>query len=110
MARVYSTRFIAAALIETENANYVVPDGFAAVLRCLTATQIDTGAGGVVEWDLFIGGTDGVRIIAQSTTGANTTALNELRVILNAGDALLVQNDNEPTQHVTASGYLLSLP
>lgn len=110
MARVYSTRFLFAALADDENTSYVVPDGFVAVLRCVTTAQTSAGAGGVVEVDLFEAGGVGVSLLYLATTGASSSVLQELRVVMNAGDTLLAQNDNEPTQTVTASGYLLSLP
>lgn len=110
MARVYSTRFIFAALAESEDASYVVPAGYVAVLRSLTTAQTASGAGGVVEVDVFEPGGAGVSLLYLTTVGASSGDRAELRVVLNAGDTLLMQNDNEPEQTVTASGYLLSLP
>lgn len=110
MARVYSTRFLFAALAESENTSYVVPDGFVAVVRCLTIAQTSAGAGGVVEWDVFNELGEGVAIAFLATTGESSSVDLEFRVVLPANNTLLAQNDNEPTQSVTASGYLLSLP
>lgn len=74
----------------------------------MTVAQTSAGAGGVVEVDLFTAGGDGVSLLYLATVGQSSSVHQELRVVMNAGDELLVQNDNEPTQSVTCSGYLLS--
>lgn len=110
MARVYSTRFIFAALAEDETATYTVPDGFTAVVRDLTAAQVSSGAGSVVSWQAFADGIDGLAIAYMALPGDNSSAHLELRLVLVAEDQLIVINQNEPEAHVTASGYLLTLP
>jgi hypothetical protein len=107
---VYSTRFIAAALAETEEATYTVPAGFRAVVRELTVAQVTAGAGSVHELYFIDAGGDGFVVAYQALTGANSSIVLPLRLVLDVGDVLHCHNFNTPELHVTVGGYLLTLP
>jgi hypothetical protein len=110
MARVYSTRFIFASLADSETATYTVPPDCVAVVRQLTTAQVSDGAGSVVQWAVISAGGEGVTIAFMLNPGENGSDHLELRVVMQPGDELFVENENEPEVGVTASGYLLALP
>jgi hypothetical protein len=110
MASVYSTRFLFAALSDGETATYVVPAGFRAVLRETTVAQVDAGAGSLANWILFNTGGLGVIFHYSALTGANSSELFSWRLVFEVGESIVVRNDDVPDLHVTASGYLLTLP
>jgi hypothetical protein len=110
MARVYSTRFLFAALADGETATYTCPTGFVAVLRFVTCAQVVSGAGSVAEWVLQEVGGAGVVFLEQALSGISESSAVQLRLVFTAGEAIRVENENTPELHLTASGYLLSLP
>jgi hypothetical protein len=110
MARVYSTRFIGGESQTGADQVYVVPSGFTAVLRDLTCAQVGAGAGNLTEWILTPPSGAGLVIAYMANPNPNTSIHLELRVVLNAGDSLTGASEGSPICHLTASGYLLSLP
>lgn len=106
MAAIYSTSFIKSH--GGAGGEYTVPEGFVAVVRCITAinTQVLAPEG----YSVFLG--------HSSCTIANDTldpafsgspgwgVVHDLRVVVEATDTIHVNND--PDVDVTVSGYLLS--
>ena len=104
MSSVYSTLFFR--IHQPGEADYVVPDGYIAVVRCITVT-----------WDIeaLVGYTiitlgDGTMVWTVKYSPLETPYSNILdcRVVLNAGDSIGVDGGNPGD--VTCSGYLLTAP
>jgi hypothetical protein len=107
---IYSSRLLFAALSDGETATFVCPAGFRAVLRETTVAQVEAGAGSLANWVLF--DTSGAGVIFHYTAlpGANSAETQSWRLVFEPGESIVVRNDDTPTLHVTASGYLLTLP
>jgi hypothetical protein len=108
MSNVYSHRFLLAAA--GSQASYVVPDGYTAVVRCITAMNRD--ASNVQSAGVRFG-TPALWIWADylpADPGGSTTpsVVVDLRVVVNPGET--IQTANGTLVDMTVSGYLLSLP
>lgn len=106
MSAVYSTRFILANLATSATDSYTVPDGFVAVLVC-----VSVGLSGSTEGhcNVAIANGAGVFVFAEvvSAASAGSGELNWVgRQVLYAAEDLAVQAVSACT--VAASGYLLS--
>lgn len=106
---VYSTRFIAQELVTGSLiADYVVPDGFRAIVRELTTVTFAT-AGSEVWWNIK----DLITFMVQApaaTITARAAATWSGRLVLEPGETLRAVCNSNPPADVSASGYLLSLP
>jgi len=105
VATVYSQRFLYANF-PTSPTNYVVPAGYRAVLRDVTAYWNGDVSQGVLN--IAIGG---LALIYRFTGPASTPGGFQLscRVVLEAGDTLEIDAAAGNWGYV-ASGYLLTLP
>lgn len=104
-APVYSTRFMAA-VFPTAPTDYVVPTGFRAVVRDISAYWLGDVGGGALQ-----GAIDGVAYFMYfiGTAGVPGGYHWEGRVVADEGETVAI---NVPMGNwsFTVSGYLLSLP
>jgi hypothetical protein len=104
-ATVYSTRFIAA-VFPTAPSTYVVPDGYRAVVRDISAYWLGDSGGGALQ-----GAIDGVAYFMYFIGTADVPGGYhwEGRVVVDPGEALAI---NVPMGNwsFVVSGYLLKLP
>jgi len=103
MAFTYSVRFGAGTIAAGTAASiYTVPVGNIAVVRCIAAIPLGTGAANmlaaIVGFANFMG---------EPTTTVNDGFVWQGRVVLNAGESLQVQAIGQSFQYAV-SGYLLA--
>lgn len=114
MAAVYSTQFFAEPSVSGGPFPlFTVPDGFLAVVRCISFVWGDITASGLNAWVQ----TDNLTKLARKTWGITFSDPTELGGVLicngrwavQAGDTLSAQNTTGACD-IFCSGYLLTLP
>ena len=108
MARVYSTNF--AHMHGGVTQTYTVPDGFIAVIRCITSFNASIG---IPEQAQVVLGHSSVTIYQKTLSPYLPTSLTyydctEMRVVVEATDVITVYGDGDID--MTVSGYLLTTP
>jgi hypothetical protein len=110
LSAVYSTAFIKSHGGAVES--YTVPDGFIAVIRCITA--VNTNLFGVPENAQVVLGHSSITIYERTISalfsgpGIQSDIL-ELRVVVEATDTIQTPNNGADVD-MTVSGYLLATP
>ena len=104
MAPLYSTRFLAQ--LAGQGANYTVPAGHTAVVRCVTIYNSSTTAVGSFNLQIGPAGIMIVGAYVPVLSQSNTLNLQiyDVRVPVNAGE--LIELALSPTVMGTVSGYL----
>lgn len=110
MSSVYSTAFLKSH--GGANALYTVPDGFIAVIRCITA--VNTNPVGLPENAQVYLGHSSCTIFEQTISpvfgGAGIqSSIVDMRVVVEATDTMVIDNNGADID-MTVSGYLLTTP
>jgi hypothetical protein len=106
MARtIYSTRFLSLG-ITNQVVDYVVPDGYVAVVRSVTAVIL--GGPTACVGSLQLGGTR-VPVVFMSNVNGNDQKQIEMRQVVNAEETIRITASSGNTIYWAVSGYLLTL-
>lgn len=103
MKSIYSTRFASRTVTAAAGqvVLYVVPAARVAIVKCVT---LHTGSGGTARAILYAAG---IAAIVENITSDTSLIVNELHLVLNAGETLEFLTPSA-TFDVTVSGFLLT--